>query len=82
MLRLRRLRPLRLRPLRRLPPDLLPEPSRAVLLAGAIWVNFAIPLPPWFGRFVLCPLLWPPSISRALGGHEKGLTREENRPFC
>ncbi len=50
MLRLRRLRPLRpLRPLRRLPPDLLPEPSLAVLLAGAIWVKFAIPFtsPVW-----------------------------------
>jgi uncharacterized membrane protein len=42
VLRLRRLRPLRLRPLRRLRPDLLPEPSLAVLLAGAIWVKFAI----------------------------------------
>ena len=39
MLRLRRLR---LRRLRRLRPDLLPEPSLAVLLAGAIWVKFAI----------------------------------------
>ncbi len=40
MLRLRRLR-LRLRRLRRRPLR-LPEPSLAVLLAGAIWVNFAI----------------------------------------
>ncbi len=68
--------------LRRLPPDLLPEPSLAVLLAGTIWVNFAISLSPLFGRFALRPLLWPPTISRALGGHEKGLTREENRPSC
>ena len=43
MLLLRRRR--RRRRLRRrlLPPELLPEPSLAVLLAGAIWVNFAIP---------------------------------------
>lgn len=79
LLRLRRLRPLRLR-LRRLPPDLLPEPSLAVLLAGTIWVNFAISLSPLFGRFVLRLLLSPPNISGALRGDEKGLTCEENRP--
>jgi hypothetical protein len=28
---------------RRLLPELLPEPSLAVLLAGAVWVNFAMP---------------------------------------
>ncbi len=74
MLRLRRLRPLRLRPLRRLRPDLLPEPSRAVLLAGAIWEKFAIPFTSPVGRFALRVPLWPPTIKQALGGHEKCLT--------
>jgi hypothetical protein len=41
LLRLRRLRLRRLRRLRLLPPPEL-LPSLAVLLAGAIWVNFAI----------------------------------------
>ena len=38
-----------------------------------------MPSPPRFGRFALRFLLWCPTIRQALQGHEKGLTREQNR---
>ena len=73
-----RLRLRRLRRWRRLRPDLLPEPSRAVLLAGATWVKLAIPFTsPVRSLRPVCSTM-APLIRGTLGGREKGLMRQRN----
>ncbi len=76
------MRRLRLRRLRFLPlPELLLESPLAALLAGAIWVNFAISFTSLV--WLVCPTspTMAPLIKQALQGHEKGLTGEETRPI-
>ncbi len=74
---LRLIRLLRRRLWRRLRPDLLSEPALAVVLAGAICANFAIPCTSPCGRFALPPLLWRPDIRQVLQGDERSLIAGE-----